>query len=139
MAGHGQAVRENVENTTCHGVGGLCIDIVEEHDILVPAGASYDALTTHQFDDALCCLVQQPVAKGVPEAVVDRLEVVEVDDQQGERHLPAHDKTVDMLTHAEAVEQPRQFIMCRLMDYLRLFALEFGDVEKGATMPETCP
>ena len=69
-----------------HGVVGAARHARQDDDELVATEAGEDGLVTQGGPQAVGHRRQQRVADAVPEAVVDGLEVVEVDEQQG--HVP---------------------------------------------------
>ena len=75
------------------------------------------------------------VADRMTERVIDRLEAVEIEHQQGER-LAAALRAIERLLHAlaeqRAVGKAGQFVMRRHFGDARLGALALGDVGEGA-------
>ena len=108
----GQPVGEQVE---LHPVG--CQ--LAQHDELVPAEATDGVLVANRalqpFPDGL----QQLISGRVPEAVVDVLEPVQVDEERTRGHAwPARcprDYLLGAVDHEGTVRQPRQDVVQRLM------------------------
>ena len=67
-----------------HGRGLVGIRSVKEHGELVAAQARHEVVATDDLTDAGADLAQQRVPGLVPERVVDLLEVVQIDQQQGQ-------------------------------------------------------
>ena len=71
---------------TARGLVG--IRSIEEHCELVPAQARHQVIAADDLTDAGADLAQQRVPGLVPERVVDLLEVVQIDQQQGQSRCP---------------------------------------------------
>ena len=75
--------------------------------------------------------LQHPVAGIVAERVVDDLEVVEIQEQHGERPAglaPAAERVFDAITEQRAVRKVGHWIVKRLIGELLLELLALGDV-----------
>ena len=81
-------------------------------------------------------LLQQRIAGRMPERVVDVLELVEVEHEDGERLAPpaqARARFLDLLHEERAVGQAGQQVVVRHVDDLRLGAPALGDVLDDAS------
>jgi len=97
-------------------------------DELVAAGAADGILLAHGALDTPGDADQVRIADGVAQRVVDRLEVVEVDEQQ--RKGPAGtDQAVERRTQFDAVRQTRQRIVVRQKFDALLRPAPLGDVD----------
>ena len=107
------------------------VDVLEQDRELVAAEPGGGVGRADARRDALRHLEQHPVADGVPEAVVDGLEVVEVDEQHGHAHAlaqrPGH-RVADALVEQRAVGEMRDRVVERLVGELLLERLALGDV-----------
>jgi hypothetical protein len=93
-----------------------CDDFGEYHE-LVTTDAGYRIGLAQTAQQAPADLDQQQVAGGVAVAVIDQLEVIQVDEQQGEAALLTMglgDGLVDAVLQQEAIGQTGQAIMKRL-------------------------
>jgi len=85
----------------------------EQHGELVAAEAGDEAPVAHRARDARADLRQQPVARRVAQRVVELLEAVEVEQQEGE---PAPgDRLPDPLLEEPAVRQPGERVVQRVV------------------------
>ncbi len=75
---------EQGRNALGHGAGLVGIRSIEEHCELVPTQARHQVIASDDLTDAGAYLAQQRVPGLVPERVVDLLEVVQIDQQQGQ-------------------------------------------------------
>ena len=75
---------EQGRNALRHSAGLVGIRSIEEHCELVPAQACHQVIASDDLTDAGAYLAQQRVPDLVPERVVDLLEVVQIDQQQGQ-------------------------------------------------------
>ena len=98
--------------TFCATSAASSVRHVGEHDgELVAADARYRVAVAHRLLQPQRHLLQQLVAAGVAQGVVDRLEAVEVDEQRRERHIAAlglHDDLRKVVGEQRAVGQPGQ-------------------------------
>ena len=81
---------------------------------------------------ALSKLPENLVARGVAELVVDRLEVVDVEENHAERRLLAQapgQLTVHRLLQVPAVVEPRQRVAVRLLAQLGLQGVNLVDAQ----------
>ncbi len=102
----------------------------QQHELVAP-GARDSVPVAHARDETLAGDAQQPVADVVAEAVVDQLEVVEIDEGDAERALVTvreRELLVEPVLEQVAVGEPRQRVVVRLVLELVLVALELGDV-----------
>jgi len=102
---------------------------------LVSAEASDRIGLTHATLQPLCHFLQQRIAGGVPKRIVDRLEAVEIDQQQREFvTLPARSphRGLDLAAQQNAVRETRQRVMMRHMRNLFFVALALADVGERA-------
>ena len=107
------------------------VDVLEQDRELVAAEAGGGVGGADARGDALGHLEQDPVAGGVAEAVVDGLEVVEVDEQHGHPDAVAQrprDRVADALVEQRAVGEVGDRIVERLVGELLLERLALGDV-----------
>ena len=101
------------------------------HHELVAAQAAYAVLLPHARRQALRHFDQQAVADVVPLGVVERLEVIQVEDQQRavDAAAVAGRQRVSQAVHQQApVRQPGQGVEIREIPYLLLHLLALGDV-----------
>ena len=97
-----------------------------EHDELVAAEARDRVLGPQRGGDAVGGAAQHLVAARVAEAVVDRLEAVEVEEQHGQRGVLAlqpADRVVEAVEEQHAVGQAGQRVVQRLVEQQLLGAL----------------
>ena len=115
------------------GVGRLLavLDVLEQHRELVAAEARGGVGAADALVETARHLDQHLVAGGVPEAVVDRLEVVEVEEDHGEP-APLAPAAGDRVAHAlgeqRAVGEPRHAVVEGLVGELLLEHLALADV-----------
>src|SRR5690606_1073285 len=114
-----------------HVVGG---DAPQHYDELVAAQAGHQVAGAYRGPQALGHLRQHPVADVVAEAVVDQLETVEVDEQQGEAVLgggvvaaPAQGE-LQLPYQCRAAAQAGQLIGAQLALHLREAAGQLADL-----------
>jgi hypothetical protein len=113
----------------------LLREIGHQHDELVSAVPADDVSRAPSAPKALGDCDQQLVAGLVPEAVVDDLEVVEVDVQHGDRApgaLRRGDRVVEQHAEPMTVRERRQLVVVRAMGELLLGALAVADVDDQA-------
>ena len=110
-----------------HGI----LDVEEHQGELVAAEAGEAVALTDHAADALGDAGDQPVARAMAGAVVDALEMVDVDGDERERRLRAalRHGVVEHLLEEQAVRQVRQRIDAGLVDHLGLARLQLRDVE----------
>jgi hypothetical protein len=92
----------------------LVQQLVAQHDELVPTDPSHGVLRAKDAIQAPCHLDQKLVSCGVPEAVVDELEIVEVEEYQGD--LPAasrlaSQRVAESIHQQAAVRQAREGVV----------------------------
>jgi hypothetical protein len=80
------------------------LELAQEHDELVPAPAGHGVGRSHRLSQPVGDHLEHRVAAGMPQRVVDDLEIVEVDVQHGER--PAVTSGLSQLAAHAVVEQP---------------------------------
>ena len=96
---------------------GRC-DLLDHHGELVAAEPCTRVLGTDARLEPLRDLDEQLVAGRVAEAVVDRLEVVEIDEQDREEVLPAMpplERMRDAIREEHPVREPRERVVVRLV------------------------
>ena len=121
-------------------VGGVCraFDAVQEHGELVASEAGDGVRGSHGDLQPAADLLENLVARRMPEAVVDRLEVVEVDEHHRDLRHPAtraHQRVLDAVGEERPVGELRHGVVERLMRELILESLALADVaaiEHGA-------
>ena len=131
-----QRVRHDLGSTHERGLlGRVALEVGEQDQELVAALACDDVRLSDRGAQPRPDGLQQLVAGRMPEAVVDQLEVVEVDEQNGcafARSTCARECRVQMLEKRSSVRQARQRVaecsMGELLDRLRLDALAGCDV-----------
>ena len=97
-----------------------------EHDELVAAQARHGVRRAHRVVQARADLDEQLVARLMAERVVDRLELVDVEQQHGDGRLEAlgaREGLLDAVEEQRAVRQARQRVVQRLVAHHRLRAL----------------
>ncbi|MCE3606561.1 hypothetical protein LXA47_23580 [Massilia sp. P8910] len=97
--------------------------------------ATVSVARTHARLQALGHLAQQQVARIVAEAVVDFLETVEVDEQQGQREFGAGRAAhvlLEPFAEQYAVGQAGQAVVIGVAQDLRFRRLEFGNIARRA-------
>ena len=109
-------------------------DILHEGDEFIPARAGHKIPGTERFLQQLGESDQHGVAAQVAIAIVDALEMIEIEHQQGGRMPSAVDIQIrlDKLLRVLAVVEPRERIEPGLADQLVLPHFAFGDVEEQA-------
>ena len=111
----------------------LVLEIFEQHDELVAAEARGGVARADALREALCEVDEGGVARAVPEAVVDRLEVVDVEEHHAELALlaaRAADRVAHALDEQRAVGQVRDGIVEGLVGELLLEGLALADVAR---------
>ena len=112
----------------------LALQAGEQHHEFVAAEAGHGVLQTHAGFQARSDQSQHGVADRMAERVVDVLEVVEVEEQQGAAQIMALEQG-DLLGQAVhqqgAVGQVGQRIVVGQVLYLRLRLLQFADIARG--------
>ena len=103
----------------------LEVDLVADHDELVAAEAGHGVAGPHGRAQALPDLDQHVVARRVAVAVVDLLEVVDVDEEHAGRHLRAlgpGERMLEPVAQQRAVGEPGQRVVQRLVAHPLLAA-----------------
>jgi hypothetical protein len=103
-----------------------------EHRELVAAEAGHQVPFADRALEPLADLHEQAVTRVVAERVVDQLEVVEVEEQHGERLLAAGEVRGDLLQQLSAVGQAGQSVVQGPVRQLALPGEPVGDVLEGA-------
>ena len=124
-------------------VGGLldAVDVLEQQRELVAAEARRGVGRADARGQALRHLDEHLVAGGVPQAVVDRLEVVEVEEDHGHAlalAARAGDRMADALGEQGAVRQAGHRVVEGLVGELLLEGLALEMSRQLRTMPPTC-
>ena len=112
--------------------------VAQQQRELVAAESGDGVATAHTRPQSLGDDHQDLVADGVAEAVVDRLEVVEIDEEQGDsvvRALGPLNPLFHAIAKEHAIGQIGQRIVERLMRKLVLEALAVADVAGGQDQP----
>ena len=107
------------------------LDPVEQDGELVAAEARDGVGRAHRCLEPARDLLQDGVAGRVAEAVVDRLEVVEVDEHDADRRAAsdrAHERVLDAVGEQRAVGEVRDGVVERLVRELVLERLPLADV-----------
>ena len=117
-----------------HGIrfGG---EVLQQHHELVAAEPGHGVAGPDAAAQPLRRLDQQPVARVVTQAVVDELEIVEVEEEQPDPLLEpaaAHQGLGEPVLEQRAVRQPGQAVIEGLLHELLLEALAFVHVMDGA-------
>ena len=87
--------------------------VIDEHRELVAAEPRDRVAGARALHETVREVAQQRIARAVPEAVVDGLEIVEVDEQHGRRHAVADvpDRLVHAVGEQRAIGEQRQRIV----------------------------
>ena len=101
---NGASSAATIRSATCRPVGAVA-RADEQHGELVAAQAGERVARFHGVAQAAGDVLQQPVAVGVAERVVDGLEIVEVDDHERERGARATQLALEPLAQQHAVGQ----------------------------------
>ena len=112
----------------------LVLEVLEEHGELVAAHAGRGVALAQAALQTGGDRHQELVADRVAEAVVHRLEVVEVDEQHGDPRVltsDASERVLDAITEEHLVRQVRQRVVKRLMGELALEPLRLRDVAEA--------
>ncbi len=89
--------------------------VLEQHRELVAAHARSEVVLAQRRAQALGDRHEQRIAGGVPERVVDALEIVEVEEHHRRRVVVACERGLDAQGEERAVGEPRQRIVARLV------------------------
>ena len=103
----------------------VVVDVLQQHRELVAAHARRDVARPHAQLDPAGGGDQHGVARPVAGAVVDRLEVVEVEEQHGRHAAPARQRRLHAAQEQRAVGEPGERVALRL-------ALEPVELERQA-------
>ena len=126
------ATIRSAASTADRGAG----DLLDQHGELVPSQPRDREAGRERIAEPHADAAQERVAGGVPERVVDALEVVEVEEEHCDlrtRLLAAEDERVlDAVREQRAVREPRQRVVERLVAELLLGLPSRGDVEQVA-------
>ena len=116
----------------------VLVDVLEQDDELVAAEARRGVGGADARGEPGGGLAQQLVARGVPEGVVDVLEHVEVDEQDGRPGLPAlgaRERMLEPIDEQQPVRKTRERVVERLvqrvLDRLRVGEREAGVLGEG--------
>jgi hypothetical protein len=123
---------ERREDPRCN-LGGVdaVAAVLEQDRELVPSEASGGVRLPERVLQALADLAQHPVTGGMTERVVDRLEVVQVHEQDGDREVVARlplDHVLDAVLEQRPVRQAGDRVVEGLVLELLLERLAFGHV-----------
>ena len=106
------------------GLERLClVRALEQDPELVPAQPRDRVRRAHAAQEPLGHQLQHLVARGVPEPVVDGLEVVEVDEQHRHVRIAAAERVLGPVVEERAVRQPGQLVVEGAVAELLLEAL----------------
>ena len=117
---------------------GLAAQVFEQHGELVAAQPSHGVDAAHAFLEAPGDRGQHLVAGGVAPAVVDGLEVVEVDEEQAERRLAAlaaRQGVTQAVAQQRQVAQAGEGVVIGLVRQLLFERLALGHVTAGEHQP----
>ena len=109
-------------------------DVLADDDELVPTEPRDGVHFTHDVANAPCAFLQQRVAGGVPQRVIDAFEPVEIQEQYGDLvpvAASALQRAVNLLHDGRPVEQSGQRVMVGPPHQLGLSVFAFGDVLDG--------
>ena len=114
-------------------VGGVlgALDVLEQHGELVAAEPGGGVGRAERREQPLADLAEHLVSDGVAEAVVDRLEVVEVDEHDAHRRAllrAPRQRVRDAIGEECAVREPGDRVVERLVGELPLERLALADV-----------
>ena len=126
--GHGERFHDAIGQI---GDGLQTRGVLQEHRELVTAEARRGVGRTDRVDEPPADLTQHLVAHGMPEAVVDGLEVVEIEEDHADRLLPAIDarqRVLHAIGEERTVREPGHGIVEGLVRDLRLEHLPLGHV-----------
>ena len=113
--------------------GQLIDESGEEDGELVAAHPGHRVLAAHGVDQSLAHLLDKDVPGGMPEGVVDGLEIVEVDEEHADRLADAagpHQLLLDPVLEQPAVREPGESVVPRHVRHL-LQELEVLDGDGG--------
>ena len=84
-----QDLLQSLDDFLCHGCGILTVPHIfkQDHEF-VPTQTGQGVPFPNQRLQAIGCGLQHAVADGMPKTVVDRLEPIQIDKQQGQPDLP---------------------------------------------------
>ena len=118
----------------CRRPAGLGTQVFQQHHEFVPAQAGHGVTFSHAIHQSLPHLLQQQVARVVPEGVVDGFELVQVQQHQGPRApiSPAGQHALLQSVHQQAaVGQTGQRVIKRQVLDFFLRRLALGNVGQG--------
>ena len=125
-----------VEQGVCDARRGrLLVDVLQEHHELVAAQSRRFVLGAQGGPDALADLSQQGVADDVPKGVVDALEAVDVQVEQGEARTAitgAVQGMLDDLHEGAAVVEPGELVTVGQVTQPLLLGTKLRDVAEDA-------
>ena len=134
-AGDDERLGHRTEDPLRHGHGAVGSgDALDHHGELVAPETGARVLGPDRRADPLGDRDEELVTGGVTEAVVHGLEVVEIDEENGEEVPSARaalDCVRDALREERAVREPRERVVERLMRELVLERSALGDVTRG--------
>ena len=113
----------------------LIVQVLGDHQELVAAQARGEVRFAQMRHQPVCRLAQQLVAGAVAQGIVDRLEVVQVEEEHAHRGLEAAcagERPLDGLHGQGAVGQPGQVVVVGTPDQFLLVAFALGDVDGHA-------
>jgi hypothetical protein len=110
----GDGLGQQVEHAGGDLLAVVVVDVLQQHRELVAAHARGDVARADADTDAPGGGHQHGVARPVAGAVVDRLEVVEVEEQHGRHAAAARQRRLDAAQEQRAVGEPGQRVALRL-------------------------
>jgi hypothetical protein len=126
------ALAQVIDDAPCqHGCVVAAADVLLEHDEFVAAEPRHEILRPQHLAQASRDRAQQLIAAGMAERVVDLLELVEVDEQEGrQRALIAWhgQEALDLVAEIDPVGQPRQRVIAGEVADAGFRIAPFGDV-----------
>ncbi len=117
-------------------------DASQQDDELVAARPRDEVAVPERMLQTDADLAQNLVARAVPHGVVDRLETVQIEEEQAEaasRFAGVGDRLVQTRLERGAVRQPGEPVVVRGFEKLPLRPLQFGDVEGDADRADDRP
>ena len=107
-----------LEHLRCGGSRLVARYVAREHDELVTAKTRDEVLRAHGVTELLRRELEQVVAGGVTAGIVDVLELIEVDEEQGAASAlvgTARELRVQLFDEAMAIREARELVVVREM------------------------
>ena len=118
---------DRLQHAARHGDGRVCVGVADEYRELVAAEPGGEILGADRAGEPVRELREQLVAGAVTPGVVDRLEAVEVEIEDGRRAVPQRELVLDRLEQVEAVRQAGERVVVRLVAQLLLELRHLGE------------